>query len=59
MRILSQLRWLPIKYRIGFKILLMTDKAIHGMARPDYVCKQERMILLQIDQPEKINGIFL
>ena len=38
MRILSQLHLLPIKYRIGFKILLMTDKAIHSMA-PDYICK--------------------
>ena len=30
--VLSQLHWLPIKYRIEFKILLMTFKAIHGMA---------------------------
>ena len=29
---------LAIKYRIEFKILLMTFKAIHGMA-PDYICK--------------------
>ena len=36
--VLSQLHWLPIKYRIEFKILLMTFKAIHGMA-PDYICK--------------------
>ena len=36
--VLSQLHWLPIKYRIQFKILLMTLKAIHGMA-PDYICK--------------------
>ena len=36
--VLSQLHWLPIKYRIEFKILLMTFKAIHGMA-PDYLCK--------------------
>jgi len=33
--VLSQLHWPPIKYRIEFKILLMTFKAIHGMA-PDY-----------------------
>ena len=36
--VLSQLHWLPIKYRIQFKILLMIFKAIHGMA-PDYICK--------------------
>ena len=36
--VLSQLHWLPIKYRIEFKILLMTFKAIHGMV-PDYICK--------------------
>ena len=36
--VLSQLHWLPIKYRIEFRILLMTFKAIHGMA-PDYNCK--------------------
>ena len=36
--VLCQLYWLPIKYRIEFKILLMTCKAIHSMA-PDYICK--------------------
>ena len=36
--VLSQLHWLPINYHIEFKILLMTFKAIHGMA-PDYICK--------------------
>ena len=36
--VLFQLHWLPIKYRIEFKILLFTFKAIHGMA-PDYICK--------------------
>ena len=36
--VLSQLHWLPIEYRIEFKILLLTFKATHGMA-PDYICK--------------------
>ena len=36
--VLSQLHWLSIKYRMEFKSLLMTFKAIHGMA-PDYICK--------------------
>ena len=35
---LSQLQWLPIKYRTEYKILPMTFKAIHGIA-PDYICK--------------------
>ena len=35
---LSQLHWLPIKYHIEFKILVMTFKAIHDIA-PDYLCK--------------------
>ena len=33
---LYQLHWLPIKFRIDFKILLITYKAIHGLA-PDYL----------------------
>ena len=36
--VLSQLHWLPIKNGIEFKMLLMTFKAIHGMA-PDYIWK--------------------
>ena len=35
---LSQLQWLPVKYRTEYKILPMTFKAIHGIA-PDYICK--------------------
>ena len=33
---LQKLHWLPIKYRIEFKILLLTHKAIHGAA-PGYI----------------------
>ena len=33
---LKKLHWLPIKYRIQFKILLITFKAIHGLA-PSYI----------------------
>ena len=39
--VLYQLHWSPIKYRIEFKILLLTFKAIHGMA-PDYIGKLTR-----------------
>ena len=39
--VLHQLHWLPVKYRIEFKILLFTFKAIHGMV-PDYICKLVR-----------------
>ena len=34
--LLHKLHWLPIKYRIQFKILLITFKAIHGLA-PSYI----------------------
>ena len=33
---LKMLHWLPVKYRIDFKILLITYKAIHGLA-PAYL----------------------
>ena len=35
--VLFSLHWLPVYYRIHFKILLFTFKAIHGMA-PEYIC---------------------
>ena len=34
--ILRDLHWLPIRYRINFKIMLLTFKAIHGLA-PKYI----------------------
>ena len=34
--LLKSLHWLPVKYRIVFKILLITFKAIHGLA-PAYI----------------------
>ncbi|KAF4075788.1 hypothetical protein AMELA_G00222680 [Ameiurus melas] len=34
--ILSTLHWLPVKFRIKFKILLITYKALHGLA-PQYL----------------------
>ena len=33
---LEKLHWLPIEYRINFKILCMTYKALHGLA-PNYI----------------------
>ena len=35
--VLFSLHWLPVKFRIDFKILIITFKAIHGQA-PDYIC---------------------
>ena len=35
--LLRGLRWLPVKARIQFKILLITFKAVHGLA-PKYLC---------------------
>lgn len=34
--LLMSLHWLPVYYRISFKILLVTFKALHGLA-PDYI----------------------
>ncbi len=34
--VLSTLHWLPIKHRIDFKILLITYKALNGLA-PQYL----------------------
>ena len=34
--ILKELHWLPVRFRIHFKILLLTFKALNGMA-PDYI----------------------
>ncbi|XP_041848233.1 uncharacterized protein LOC121644403 [Melanotaenia boesemani] len=35
--ILASLHWLPVNFRIDFKILLITFKALHGVA-PTYIC---------------------
>ena len=34
--VLINLHWLPVRYRINFKILLLTFKALYGMA-PSYI----------------------
>ena len=36
--VLESLHWLPIKYRIHFKIVLLTFKCIYGLA-PQYLVK--------------------
>ena len=36
--ILKKLHWLPVRYRIIFKILVLTYQAYHGVA-PDYLCE--------------------
>ena len=35
--LLHELHWLPVCYRIEYKIILLTFKVLHGMA-PDYLC---------------------
>ena len=35
--VLKSLHWLPIKFRIVFKILLLTYKCVNGIA-PEYLC---------------------
>ena len=57
--LLQSLHWLPVKYRIDFKILLMTFKAIHRLA-PPYISelisiKSESRYSLRIND----NGILL
>ena len=42
--VLKQLHWLPISQRIAYKILLLTFKALHGLA-PQYISK---LIKLQV-----------
>ena len=34
--LLRELHWLPVCYRIEYKIILLTFKVLHGMA-PDYL----------------------
>ena len=48
--VLQELHWLPVVYRIQFKILLLVFKAIHGMA-PEYITD---MII-----PKSSGGYFL
>ena len=36
--VLQQLHWLPVKFRIMYKILLLTYKCLHGLA-PDYLAE--------------------
>ena len=43
--VLRELHWLPVRYRIHFKILLLTFRAIHGMA-PHYISN-----LINVRQP--------
>lgn len=45
--VLKRLHWLPIKFRIQYKILLLTFKALHGLA-PDYIIE-----LLTVYQPQR------
>ena len=45
--VLRRLHWLPVKQRIIFKILLLTFKAVHGLA-PSYICE-----LVEIKQPTR------
>ena len=40
--VLYSLHWLPVRFRIIFKILIITFKAIHGQA-PDYICNLIRV----------------
>lgn len=45
--ILQKLHWLPVPYRINFKILLFCFKALHGLA-PTYIAD-----LIQVHKPKR------
>ena len=45
--VLIQLHWLPVEYRLRYKVLLYTYKALHGTA-PSYICD-----LVQRQQPTR------
>ena len=47
--VLYDLHWLPIRYRIHFKILLLTFKCLHGLA-PKYLSD-----LLTVSKPSRYN----
>ena len=47
--LLRELHWLPVCYRIEYKIILLTFKVLHGMA-PDYLCH-----LIYVLLPSKYN----
>ena len=47
--LLRELHWLPVCYRIEYKIILLTFKALHGMA-PDYLCH-----LISVLPPSRYN----
>ena len=66
---LKELHWLPVKYRIEFKILILTFQAIHGLA-PEYLCdliqirelsnynlRRSNEILLTVPSHESPNSI--
>jgi hypothetical protein len=45
--VLVQLHWLPVEYRLCYKVLLYTFKAVHGTA-PSYICE-----LIEKQQPRR------
>ncbi len=45
--VMSTQHWLPIKRRIDFKILLITYKALNGLA-PQYLSKLYTIIVLHV-----------
>ena len=65
--LLKKLHWLPVKQRINYKILLITYKALHGLApsylkdllkpyRPNRNLRSNDQLLLQIPRTNKSYG---
>jgi len=40
--VLQYLHWLPVEYRIKYKLITLTQKALHGQA-PDYLCEMIKL----------------
>ena len=55
---LKELHWLPDKYRIEFKILILTFQAIDGLA-PEYLCDLIQIRELPNYNLRRSNEIFL
>ena len=55
---LKELHWLPVKYRIEFKILILTFQAIYGLA-PEYLCDLIQIRELPNYNLRRSNEIFL
>ena len=55
---MKRLHWLPIKQGIVYKILLITYKALNGLA-PSYICHMLQPLKSTINLPSTMKGFLL